>query len=233
MPNPSQQQAEQRLIRRVFLLTAPLGLAALVLLPNLGPVVRTFSIPANSMAPNVPRGSYVVVSRLSYGYSRYSFDEFELPIAGRWPEGSPARGDVIVFRLAKDHTTPYIKRVVGLPGETVQMISGRLVINGTTVERGETIKLRNPDPDMPQDLVPTFIERLPGGTTHTIIETDGDKGFLDNTPVFKVPADHFFVMGDNRDNSQDSRVTWAVGFVAIDHIIGRVVLVWKAQPIAR
>ena len=85
------------------------------------------------MLPTVRVGSYVVVSRASYGYSRYSFDSFQLPIAGRWPALMPQRGDIVVFRLPRDHKTHYLKRVVGLPGDRIQMIKGRLSINGELV----------------------------------------------------------------------------------------------------
>ena len=98
-----------------------------------GPVFRIFSNPSGSMLPTLPVGRFLVVSRASYGYSRYSFDSFELPISGRWPALSPQRGDIIVFRLPRDHNTQYVKRVVGLPGDRIQMIKGRLSINGTLV----------------------------------------------------------------------------------------------------
>lgn len=216
---------ERRLIRRVVALTLPMGLAALLALPNAGPVIRTYSVPASSMAPSVPTGSVAVVSRAAYGYSRFSFDGFELPITGRLPSWAPGRGDIIVFRLTKDAATHFIKRVIGLPGETVALVKGRVVINGRTVERSETERVINPTDPARKVLVPTYLERVPDGRSYRIVEADGDGGVLDNAGPFQVPAGHVFVLGDNRDNSSDSRMMGAVGFVPIEYVVGRVIFV--------
>ncbi len=186
-------------------------------------VVRTFAyepfnIPSGSMIPTLLIGDYLFVSKFSYGYSRYSLP-FGLPLfEGRiWSE-EPERGDVIVFKLPRDNETDYIKRLIGLPGDRVQMIDGILHINGTAVPR-ERIEDYNDEGLM----VEQFIETLPNGTRHRILERT-DNGAYDNTPEFTVPPGHYFMMGDNRDNSQDSRVPperQGVGFVPAENLIGR------------
>jgi signal peptidase I len=183
-------------------------------------VVRTFAyepfnIPSKSMVPTLLVGDYLFVSKLSYGYSRYSLP-LGLPLfEGRiWPS-EPERGDVIVFKLPTDNETDYIKRVIGLPGDTIQMISGILHINGQPVER-ERIE-DYVDPDSKQSYT-QYLELLPNGVRHRILE-ESDKGTLDNTPPYRVPDGHYFMMGDNRDNSLDSRAS--VGFVPAENLIGR------------
>jgi len=118
------------------------------------------------MMPTIRTGSYSVVSRASYGYSRYSFDSFELPIAGRWPALMPQRGDVVVFRLPRDHKTQYVKRVVGLPGDRIQMIKGRLSINGALVP----VEPASESAGSPGEkrTVPIYVEKLPGETSYHI-----------------------------------------------------------------
>ncbi|GAB4178086.1 MAG: signal peptidase I [Thalassobaculales bacterium] len=177
-----------------------------------------FNIPSGSMIPTLLVGDYLFVSKYSYGYSRHSLP-FSLPlIPGRVLFREPARGDVVVFKLPRDNSTDYIKRLVGLPGDRLQMRAGVLHINGQPVQRrliGDYIS-----PDDGRERARAFIETLPGGRSHQIIE-ETDSGPLDNTPEYVVPAGHYFAMGDNRDSSFDSRVIAGVGYVPKENLVGR------------
>jgi signal peptidase I len=172
-------------------------------------VIRTFAyepfnIPSSSMVPTLLIGDYLFVSKSAYGYGKYSFPGNLVPVEGRIWEGEPERGDVIVFRPPGDPETDFIKRLIGLPGDRVQMREGRLYINDVMVERQRIEDYVNPDrPGMGP--VPQYMETLPGGLTHRIIEEAGDLGGNDQTQTFVVPAGHYFMMGDNRDGSADSR----------------------------
>jgi signal peptidase I len=189
-------------------------------------VVRTFlyepfNIPSGSMKPTLLIGDYLFVSKLSYGYSRYSFPFGLGPFSGRIFASEPERGDVVVFKLPSDNSTDYIKRIIGLPGDEIQVKGGILYINGEPVKRKriEDFVERTPDGRELRRL-PQYIETLPNGRKHRILEVS-DQGPLDNTGVYKVPEGHYFAMGDNRDNSQDSRVLSAVGFVPDVNLVGR------------
>jgi signal peptidase I len=178
-----------------------------------------FNIPSGSMIPTLLVGDYLFVSKFSYGYSRHSLpfspNLFEGRIFGRMPE----RGDVAVFKLPRDNSTDYIKRIVGLPGDRVQVRNGVLHINGQAVRR-ESLGPFTVEGDGPRITVRRYRETLPGGRTHEILEMQDD-GAYDNTPEFLVPPGHVFVMGDNRDNSLDSRATGVVGFVPLENLLGR------------
>jgi signal peptidase I len=185
-----------------------------------------FNIPSESMVPTLLVGDYLFVSKFSYGYSRYSLP-LGLPlIPGRILYTPPERGDVAVFKLPRDNETDYIKRIVGLPGDRVQVRGGRLYINDTLVDRRriEDYIARNEQTGQ-LERKPRFVETLPGGRSHEILEVS-DNEPLDNTPVFTVPANHFFAMGDNRDNSLDSRVApdsplRGVGYIPRENLVGR------------
>jgi signal peptidase I len=179
-----------------------------------------FNIPSGSMIPTLLVGDYLFVSKFSYGYSRYSLP-WGLPwIKGRILAGQPERGDVAVFKLPSDNKTDYIKRLIGLPGDTIQVVNGILHINGEPVLREKVEEKSVQIQGIYSTQVTEYIETLPNGVKHRIWERS-DEELLDNTPVFTVPADHYFAMGDNRDSSQDSRVISAVGFVPFENLVGR------------
>ena len=187
-------------------------------------VVQPFSLPARSMAPTLLQGDYVFVSKFSYGYTRYSLP-FSPPLfSGRIFASEPKRGDVVVFRLPKDESTDYIKRIVGLPGDRIQMIGGLLHINGRPVKREQVDDFIDNETSRP---VKRWRETLPEGVSHTTLDLQPN-GFYDNTPVHTVPAGHYFMLGDNRDNSTDSRAQSQIGFVPFDHLIGRVWIVFMS-----
>jgi signal peptidase I len=182
-------------------------------------VIRTFAyepfnIPSGSMIPTLLEGDYLFVSKMAYGYSRFSFPGGLVPVEGRIWEGEPTRGEVVVFRPTREPETDFIKRVIGLPGERIQVRQGILHINDVAVERQRIEDYV--DPDSPGELpVPQYLETLPGGVSHRIIEALGDSGSeADNTPVYVVPAGHYFMMGDNRDGSNDSRAMTQASFIA-------------------
>jgi signal peptidase I len=182
-----------------------------------------FNIPTGSMIPTLLVGDYLFVSKYSYGYSRYSLP-FDLPLfSGRILAHPPQRGDVAVFKLPTDTSTDYIKRIVGLPGDHIQMRHGELYINDQLVPRRQIEDYIYEDHGMTVAMH-QYIETLPRGPgvpglSHPIIKV-GDNGPLDNTPVYDVPPDHYFAMGDNRDNSQDSRVLSAVGYIPAVNLVG-------------
>jgi signal peptidase I len=191
-----------------------------------------FNIPSGSMTPTLLVGDYLFVSKFSYGYSRYSLP-FGIPlIPGRIFFRAPERGDVVVFKLPSDNSTDYIKRLVGLPGDKIAVRDGILRINGQPVKRekiADTTYQRSSGGAVP---VQEYTETLPNGRKHLIFEM-GDNRDLDNWPVsgttfcpdrtrsceyYEVPAGQFFAMGDNRDDSQDSRV---IGPVPAVNLVGR------------
>ncbi|KJB97095.1 signal peptidase I [Skermanella aerolata] len=179
-----------------------------------------FNIPSGSMIPTLLVGDYLFVSKFSYGYSRYTV-AFGAPVFdGRVLYTKPERGDVAVFKLPRDNKTDYIKRIIGLPGDRIQMIGGILHINGEAVKRDRVEDFVTTDQFGRQIRVAQYVETLPNGRKHRIIE-ESDTGSLDNTQVYTVPEDHFFAMGDNRDNSLDSRVSSMVGFVPVENLVGR------------
>ncbi|WP_428645011.1 signal peptidase I [Roseibium sp.] len=188
-------------------------------------VVRTFlfqpfNIPSGSMKDTLLIGDYLFVSKYSYGYSRFSFPFGFAPISGRIFGSEPERGDVAVFKLPTDTSIDYIKRVIGLPGDTIQMIDGVLHINGQAVKRERIDDYIEQSPSGVVRRVPRYRETLPNGVSYDTLDLT-THGELDNTREYKVPEGHYFMMGDNRDNSQDSRVLSRVGYVPFENFMGR------------
>jgi len=190
-------------------------------------VIRTllfqpFSIPSGSMKGTLLVGDYLFVSQFSYGYSRYSLP-LSLPLfSGRIFSAEPKRGDVVVFALPREPSTDYIKRVIGLPGDRIQMIGGLLHINGVAVKRE---RIGDFFDDENGSTVRRWRETLPDGVSYEVLDLQ-DNNFLDNTQEYVVPAGHYFMMGDNRDNSMDSRVQSAVGYVPFENIIGKAQIIF-------
>lgn len=181
---------------------------------------QPFNIPSGSMKSTLLVGDYLFVSKYSYGYSRYSLP-FGLPLfQGRLWAAEPKRGDVVVFKLPRDNQTDYIKRVIGLPGDKIQVKDGIVSINGTPVPRERVDNFVSEENPGRVVSVPRYRETLPNGVSYYVLDLVPD-GFSDNTPVYTVPEGHYFMMGDNRDNSTDSRVLSAVGYVPFENLVGR------------
>ena len=179
-----------------------------------------FNIPSGSMKPTLLIGDYLFVSKASYGYSRHSL-QFSPPVfSGRIFFDSPERGDIAVFKLPRDNSTDYIKRIIGLPGDTIQVREGVLYLNGEMVPRERVEDYLETSPYGTVYRVPQYVETLPNGVSYNVLDTD-PHGALDNTMIYTVPEGHYFAMGDNRDNSADSRVLNGVGFVPAENLVGR------------
>ena len=195
-------------------------------------VIRTFlfqpfNIPSGSMKATLLVGDYLFVSKYSYGYSHYSLPFSPNLFSGRIWASEPQRGDVVVFRLPRDDSTDYIKRVIGMPGDTVQMIQGVLHINGQAVKREQIEDFIETEEGSRAQRVKRWRETLPNGVSYTTL--DLYDSLYDNAGPYKVPAGHFFMMGDNRDNSTDSRVSpdrGGVGFVPFENLVGRAQIIF-------
>ena len=204
-------------------------------------IAEPYYVPSGSMEPTLLVGDELLATKFPYGYSSASLPlSIALPRTERVLGALPQRGDVVVFRHPANRSQVWVKRVIGLPGDRVQMRNGHLWINGEPVGLKHDGPALTGEDNGPQLSATRYIETLPGGRTHPILKMSG-YSVVDNTPEVAVPAHHLFVLGDNRDNSADSRIPVArggVGLLPVADLIGRVesiVASWdlkaKEQPI--
>jgi signal peptidase I len=242
-PPPPLTKASESAWETIKLILQALGIAL---------VIKTFlfqpySIPSSSMYPTLMIGDYVFVPKLTYGYGKHSFD-FTL---GRYGDpmvsccsfvnfggrkifaAEPERGDIAVFKLPTDTKVDYIKRVIGLPGDRIQMKQGVLHINGVAIKKERVADYVDPTQEHGSSggtLVPQFVETLPNGVQYRVLDSES-QGDADSTVEYTVPTGHYFMMGDNRDNSVDSRFLSEVGFVPIENFVGRAdVMFFSVKP---
>ncbi len=186
-------------------------------------LIEPFKIPSGSMKPNLLVGDFLFVSKWDYGYSRYSFPFGLAPFSGKVFEKEPQRGDIIVFKLPGQENINYVKRLLGLPGETIKVIDGEVFIkkeNSMNFEKLNQLQDGLFFDDQYKSKISQLIEE-----NYKILNIT-DNGPLDYTPEYKIPNDKYFFMGDNRDNSSDSRVMSGVGFVPKENMIGKVWFIW-------
>jgi signal peptidase I len=186
-----------------------------------------FHIPSSSMKPGMLIGDYIFVNKFSYGYSRYSFPFGFNLFEGRILKSEPKRGEVIVFRLPSEPNINYVKRLIGLPGDKIQMRNGTLYINGQEVKKVFADVFTDDDDKQ----IKAFFETLPEGKIVKTLDENPDSQ-SDNTGIYEVPQGHYFMMGDNRDNSQDSRFLSQVGYVPEENLVGKVSIIFfsNAKP---
>jgi signal peptidase I len=194
---------------------------------------QPFNIPSGSMQSTLLIGDYLFVSKLSYGYSRYSFPFGVNLFSGRVLGAEPKRGDVVVFKLPRDNSTDYIKRVIGLPGDEISVRRGILFINGREVPRRRVSDFVQIEQDGREARTPRYEETLPNGVKYNVLDAK-QNGEFDDVGPYKVPAGHYFMMGDNRDNSTDSREQsprYGVGYVPYENLVGRADIIFFSAAV--
>ena len=185
---------------------------------------QPFYIPSSSMEPTLLVGDRIFVSKYTYGYSRHSFPFSPNFSNKRFFSKIPERGDLVVFKTPADNRTDYIKRLIGMPGDTIQFVNGDLLINRNKVRRDEVESSEVIRCGKFKLETKSFIETLPNGTKYLAVYKK--RGTLQNTKQFMVPPDHFFLMGDNRDCSKDSRYLDSVGYVSKLNLVGEAQLIF-------
>ena len=187
-----------------------------------------FSIPSGSMKPTLLEGDYLFVSKYSFGYSKHSFPMSFPGFSGRVFGKYPKRGDVAVFKFTQNTRIDYIKRIVGLPGDTVQVKDGILYLNNTAVDRKLKGPWRAKDRNNIMQTYTRYEENLSDNFIYDVLDATPN-GMLDNTDIYTVPEGHIFAMGDNRDQSSDSRILSQLGFIPFDHLVGRAQIIFYSR----
>ena len=189
-----------------------------------------FHIPSSSMKSTLLIGDYIFVSKFSYGYSKYSFPFSPNLFSGRIFESNPKRGDIVVFRLPSNPDINYIKRLIGLPGDQIKVTDGQLFINEKAVAKEYVDDFIDADNSKIKRFVEILPDILPEGRKIQVLDQFPDTP-QDNTGVYVVPKGHYFMMGDNRDNSQDSRFLSAVGYIPEENLVGRAkIIFFSCEP---
>ena len=195
-----------------------IGLAVFIALLIRSFVAEPFNIPSGSMKPNLLVGDFIFVTKWSYGYSKHSLP-FSIPlIPKKIFSNIPNRGDIVVFKTPEDNRTDYIKRVIGLPGDKIRVTNGEIYLNENKILRKKLNDFIDNDKNAFIKRIRKYVE-YHDDLTFEVLDIMDD-GIADNTKLFLVPKGHFFVMGDNRDNSQDSRFK-TVGFIPIENLVGK------------
>ena len=194
-------------------------------------IFEPFNIPSGSMKPNLLVGDFIFVSKYSYGFSKHSLP-FSIPLIPRKIfSNTPERGDVVVFKTPENNRTDYIKRVIGLPGDKIKIKDGNIFINETKILRKKLNDFIDTDNNTSNKRVRMYKEYFYNKEINILDITDN--GIADNTQLFDVPENHFFVMGDNRDNSQDSRFISTVGFIPFENLVGKAQFIFFSLENAR